>query len=502
MGKEIVYCELCGERLLEQEFEKGRAITFLNKNYCSKCKQSAVKNVSLNDLTDDDLAAEARKGHSSAVLKGVRSPTSHPTPRPHAHPTPRRPLQPIRRSKGPWILAAAIAALILIVVLVLALAPPGNPSPKSSGSETKPQEREKPEVGKAEKAWQDLQTTAERARNSGDYDEVLRRIDVLKTDLAGSRYEAQIEKIKTEFHGYRRIGEMLAEAQRRGTNDPEFLKYSEVVARYDAAAAEAERIVSPRAADVRNARRDYVDRYESAADKRYMNFHEQLQGHVESREWANAIAVIDKHFPASFRKSSVWRTRLESVYQECEQKAKDKTIEEKTDPGPERRKDDSVEPPPAGQWVEFHGSDKWERLTQQGEKGESWLFKGGVLWGRSSRDQTDEERYHDLVATIYGGFGDVEMTFQARTKKGVALHLLLRLATDKSPMGLVPIKLLLSPDWWEVRVVLEGASVRIRKGPQPEKNFEFPDAEPTGRIGFALEPGSEIEIKELKIKRK
>ena len=72
----------------------------------------------------------------------------------------------------------------------------------------------------------------------------------------------------------------------------------------------------------------------------------------------------------------------------------------------------------------------------------------------------------------------------------------------KRPMGVAPIKLLLSPDWWEVRVVLEGTSVRIKKGPQPEKNFDFPDAVPQGRIGFALEPGSEIEIKDLKIKRK
>lgn len=43
MGREIVYCESCGERILEKEIQQGSAVTFLNKNYCSLCKEKAIQ---------------------------------------------------------------------------------------------------------------------------------------------------------------------------------------------------------------------------------------------------------------------------------------------------------------------------------------------------------------------------------------------------------------------------------------------------------------------------
>lgn len=43
MGREIVYCISCGERLLERDFGKGRAETIQRKNYCSRCMVEVVK---------------------------------------------------------------------------------------------------------------------------------------------------------------------------------------------------------------------------------------------------------------------------------------------------------------------------------------------------------------------------------------------------------------------------------------------------------------------------
>lgn len=43
MGQEIVYCSVCGERILESHFKKGKAVTVLKKNYCSKCAKDVVK---------------------------------------------------------------------------------------------------------------------------------------------------------------------------------------------------------------------------------------------------------------------------------------------------------------------------------------------------------------------------------------------------------------------------------------------------------------------------
>jgi len=41
LGREIVYCDVCGERILEPDFEKNRAITVENRNYCPGCTDKA-----------------------------------------------------------------------------------------------------------------------------------------------------------------------------------------------------------------------------------------------------------------------------------------------------------------------------------------------------------------------------------------------------------------------------------------------------------------------------
>jgi hypothetical protein len=43
MGQEIVYCSVCGERILEAGFKKGKAVTVEKKNYCPKCAKEVVK---------------------------------------------------------------------------------------------------------------------------------------------------------------------------------------------------------------------------------------------------------------------------------------------------------------------------------------------------------------------------------------------------------------------------------------------------------------------------
>jgi ribosomal protein L44E len=43
MGQEIVYCSVCGERILESHFKRGKAVTILKKNYCPKCAKEVIK---------------------------------------------------------------------------------------------------------------------------------------------------------------------------------------------------------------------------------------------------------------------------------------------------------------------------------------------------------------------------------------------------------------------------------------------------------------------------
>jgi len=43
MGREVVYCDFCGERLLPKDLEKGRAVVLLKKKYCPKCLKEALE---------------------------------------------------------------------------------------------------------------------------------------------------------------------------------------------------------------------------------------------------------------------------------------------------------------------------------------------------------------------------------------------------------------------------------------------------------------------------
>ena len=46
MGKEIVYCSDCGNRITSEQFERGLAVTVLQKHFCGKCSGDAVKSSS------------------------------------------------------------------------------------------------------------------------------------------------------------------------------------------------------------------------------------------------------------------------------------------------------------------------------------------------------------------------------------------------------------------------------------------------------------------------
>lgn len=104
MGKEIVYCHVCGDRILQADFESGRAAVVLEKNYCRKCS-SAIK-----------------KGSSSTPL--IIGPA---TPQAGARQT--RRISVAKRkgsiSRNHLIMIMALGAFLLLILLVFALSRPG-----------------------------------------------------------------------------------------------------------------------------------------------------------------------------------------------------------------------------------------------------------------------------------------------------------------------------------------------------------------------------------------
>lgn len=104
MGREIVYCEVCGDRILEWEFEEGRAVTWENKNFCFKCKTTAIEKLGKDAFQEAVLQdppavptpePEEKKMRSSSRFKAVNP---EPAPAPASEGPPPLPVsRPMRR---------------------------------------------------------------------------------------------------------------------------------------------------------------------------------------------------------------------------------------------------------------------------------------------------------------------------------------------------------------------------------------------------------------------
>ena len=83
MGREIVYCATCGTRILQEEFDQGKAITLNNKNYCPKCRKSVMPETAPPPAAEEadlrPVAVDRGKG-SSALRRAVNVPQSATTP--------------------------------------------------------------------------------------------------------------------------------------------------------------------------------------------------------------------------------------------------------------------------------------------------------------------------------------------------------------------------------------------------------------------------------------
>ena len=105
MGHAIVYCDVCGDRILDEEFERRRAVTVQNKSYCPTC----AKNVFGGSMPDEDAR-----------------PRSHMKPEPLRPPTTIRASRPaaVRPASAPsqaviiGVVAGAIGVLSIVVFVV------------------------------------------------------------------------------------------------------------------------------------------------------------------------------------------------------------------------------------------------------------------------------------------------------------------------------------------------------------------------------------------------
>jgi hypothetical protein len=105
MGQEIVYCSVCGERILESHFKKGKAVTLLKKNYCPMCAKDVVK---------------------EGQVKGGATLSAAEPPSPRKLETRRVPLADKRYRPGgkfpiplPFLVAIAVGVIAVILLIIV-----------------------------------------------------------------------------------------------------------------------------------------------------------------------------------------------------------------------------------------------------------------------------------------------------------------------------------------------------------------------------------------------
>lgn len=114
MGQEILYCNRCGKRLVGDDFTRGRAHTFNNRQFCTQC-----------------LPQEHTGAHKAIVepKASEKAPTGR-IPRPKAKPAAAAP-PPAPKSHAPLMVGIGLWVIVLLgVVYVVASSPPTAPPPE------------------------------------------------------------------------------------------------------------------------------------------------------------------------------------------------------------------------------------------------------------------------------------------------------------------------------------------------------------------------------------
>src|SRR5262249_27655097 len=85
MGREIVYCEGCGNSLREADFERGRARMIDNRPFCTQCRPVEEPEPAPRRPPSGKVAAQPRKSATGGIPivpppRRVSAPASNPLP--------------------------------------------------------------------------------------------------------------------------------------------------------------------------------------------------------------------------------------------------------------------------------------------------------------------------------------------------------------------------------------------------------------------------------------
>jgi hypothetical protein len=96
MGREIVYCSVCGDLIPSKDFQKGVAVTALERHYCKKCAVKVAKESPDNQSPGPDETPKTK----------IRTQRTLPAQRPG-----------LENFRVPFLIAAVVGLVALLLLL-------------------------------------------------------------------------------------------------------------------------------------------------------------------------------------------------------------------------------------------------------------------------------------------------------------------------------------------------------------------------------------------------
>lgn len=501
MGTGVVYCSKCGERLLEEDFQKDKAFTILNKFACARCYNAVLAN-----LTPQQRALLEHQPPSHATSTKLRAQTSRLLKKPGTtHRT--APPAPSGTKKSPTVvlIAAGVAAVVGLGLLA-ALVATGGSGPAAATPDrpanAAPEHADQLRRETARKLVDELKALASQG---ADPETVANRAQAIREQVVRTPFEEEVSEIQSAFrllHQRRtnvrtKLQEYLDEAKTISKNYTEFKEHQSVLERFERAASLVKEDLRQRewtikltdeATLVQKELASYNEAFARAARRAFDEAIQEADRLIEDRDYTGAVKILTD-YPQEFRETE-WARRLQDKTQFI------------------RREYLKI-----GQWMSlFDGKslNGWERhVVGTGIKDDNWKVVNGVLVGTSSFEKdAPDVTFSDLLYYDADDFGDFELTITCSVEGGDVsnrrgMRLMLRStisgATTQSPMN---VDFLGSQNQRiSARVTVADGKFTLEGGASPQVHNIPPQAPARGKIALCLSPGTKVRIESLRIKR-
>lgn len=252
MGRETVYCEGCGKRLSETDFDRGRAQDHDHRPFCSDCRP-IVAPPPVPAPPPDRKATERRTASGSTRRRTERIPFVQP-----ASGTRRRPAEGGSSTRVAWAVGGVGAALVVVVAAVM------------SGRGSRPAPTPETSVAATDGSEQRLRDLEAFAATAADPEAILVRCDQARAGFRGTALEPRFRQVEAralerlkETDRSAELDRSLASIRKIIQDDPGCVRRLEVEILFEAALKTA----GTRSGEVQKLQEEYRGRREEAAKR-------------------------------------------------------------------------------------------------------------------------------------------------------------------------------------------------------------------------------------------